>query len=103
MLEYQEWYGMIYGVFSLILTVGAPVFLNRYLKVRYPFAFVTLFCGCIVFFLVDMFLHNLIFNLPHEVHPLNDYLTMLVPFYIFGFSLILDVVIYFWRSEGRSE
>ncbi|WP_213997656.1 hypothetical protein [Arsukibacterium sp.] len=103
MFEYQEWQGMLYGVFSLLLIIGIPVLINRLLHITYPKAIFMLFASCIIFMAVDRLIHSLIFNIAIKVDPLNDFFGMLVPVYVFVSALVVDVIAMSWQRIKKRQ
>tara|TARA_R110002126_G_scaffold12196_21_gene53227 strand:- start:250 stop:570 length:321 start_codon:yes stop_codon:yes gene_type:complete len=103
MFEYQEWQGMIYGIFSLLLVIGMPVLINRLLHISYPKAIFMLLASCIIFMAADRLIHSLIFDLRIQIDPLNDFFALLVPIYVFVIALVVDVIAMSWQKIRKQR
>ena len=101
MFEYQEWQGMLYGVFSLLLVIGMPVIINRMLNMTYPKAILTLLISCIIFMAIDRAIHSFLFNIAIEIDPLNELISMLVPICVIVISLIVDFITMSWQKSRK--
>lgn len=94
MIEYTDFLGKIFGLFSLLLMLLAPVVLNRLLKVKYPLAIATLAAFYIVGYLLERLIFNLLFDVESSIKPLDGLYMVLIPIYGYVICLLFDIVTY---------
>lgn len=94
MIEYSDSLGKYFGIFSLFIILLVPVILNRFLKVKYPLALVTLAIFYVAAYILERIIFTLLFDVEVSIQPLDGLFSILVPLYGYVLCLVVDFVIY---------